>query len=156
MSTAKVRFLPPKSQLCSVTHHSELRNILCFQPYFKELRQQFASRLGDANRVSKWLLVAFVETAFTFSHQPLRPTEVRGKCDASVQGEMREFNHPLFGLPQSSMQGNFAPVEEIGDIRDILEITGEIPADFPEGVYIRNGKALYFTLTFTEDHASGS
>jgi hypothetical protein len=38
------------------------------------------------------------------------------------------------------MQGNFAPVKEIGEIQEILDIAGEILADFPEGVYIRNGK----------------
>lgn len=37
------------------------------------------------------------------------------------------------------MQGNFAPVDEIGKITEILDIAGEIPTNFPEGVYIRNG-----------------
>uniref|UniRef100_M8CT55 Uncharacterized protein n=1 Tax=Aegilops tauschii TaxID=37682 RepID=M8CT55_AEGTA len=40
--------------------------------------------------------------------------------------------------------GNFAPVEEIGDVREIFDIAGEIPADFPEGVYIRNGSNPLF------------
>ncbi|CAM0908153.1 unnamed protein product [Alopecurus aequalis] len=81
----------------------------------KELQQQLASRFGDVNRVSKSLLDAFVETTFTFSHQPLRPTE-----------------------------GNFSPVQEIGEVREILDIAGEIPADFPQGVYIRNGSNPLF------------
>ncbi|CAM0908167.1 unnamed protein product [Alopecurus aequalis] len=46
------------------------------EPYFKELQHQFASTLGDVNRVSKRLLGAFVEATFTFTHQPLRPNEV--------------------------------------------------------------------------------
>lgn len=85
----------------------------------KELRQQFALRIGDAsnalNDASQRLLDAFVDTIFTLSHQPLRPAE-----------------------------GNFAPVEEIGGMREIFDVAGEIPADFPEGVYIRNGSNPLF------------
>ncbi|CAM0908160.1 unnamed protein product [Alopecurus aequalis] len=95
--------------------------------YFKELQQQLASRLGDdVNRVCKRLLGAFVETTFTFSHQPLRPTE-----------------------------GNFAPVEEIGGIREIVDIAGEIPSDFPEGVYIRNGSNPLFGALHSSDSVFG-
>ena len=47
-----------------------------------------------------------------------------------------------------SMQSNFAPVEEIGQITNILRIEGAIPEDFPEGVYIRNGNSLSL-LTIT-------
>ncbi|KAH0715635.1 hypothetical protein KY284_008540 [Solanum tuberosum] len=36
-------------------------------------------------------------------------------------------------------QSNFAPVEEIGEAVRVTTIQGEIPNDFPEGVYIRNG-----------------
>jgi carotenoid cleavage dioxygenase-like enzyme len=39
----------------------------------------------------------------------------------------------------TSLQSNFAPVDEIGESIEILQIEGEIPTDFPEGVYIRNG-----------------
>ncbi len=46
------------------------------------------------------------------------------------------------------MQSNFAPVEEIGQITNILRIEGAIPEDFPEGVYIRNGNSLSL-LTIT-------
>ncbi|KAF7001428.1 hypothetical protein CFC21_017102 [Triticum aestivum] len=86
----------------------------------KELHQQLALRIGDAssnalNYASQRLLDAFVGIVFTLSRQPLRPTE-----------------------------GNFAPVEEIGDMREIFDIAGEIPADFPEGVYIRNGSNPLF------------
>ncbi|XXG48096.1 hypothetical protein AAC387_Pa02g2627 [Persea americana] len=37
------------------------------------------------------------------------------------------------------LQGNFAPIHEIGEAMILTSIEGEIPKDFPEGVYIRNG-----------------
>jgi carotenoid cleavage dioxygenase len=37
-----------------------------------------------------------------------------------------------------------APVEEIGEAVNVSAIEGEIPVDFPEGVYIRNG--MYHTV----------
>nr|XP_015649025.1 uncharacterized protein LOC4345406 isoform X2 [Oryza sativa Japonica Group] len=84
-------------------------------PRFKELQQVLKTKLREASAAgssaSKKLLDAFVDSIFTFSHQSLRPTE-----------------------------SNFAPVEEIGQITNILRIEGAIPEDFPEGVYIRNGK----------------
>ncbi|BAF23573.1 uncharacterized protein [Oryza sativa Japonica Group] len=83
-------------------------------PRFKELQQVLKTKLREASAAgssaSKKLLDAFVDSIFTFSHQSLRPTE-----------------------------SNFAPVEEIGQITNILRIEGAIPEDFPEGVYIRNG-----------------
>ncbi|CAL5441554.1 unnamed protein product [Camellia sinensis] len=56
------------------------------------------------------ILDAFVDSVFQFVDQPVLPS-----------------------------QRNFVPVEEIGHIAQIEGIVGEIPADFPEGVYIRNG-----------------
>ena len=41
------------------------------------------------------------------------------------------------------LQSNFAPVEEIGEAVKITSIEGEIPNDFPEGIYIRNGMGFY-------------
>lgn len=37
------------------------------------------------------------------------------------------------------LQGNFAPVDEIGEAVLLTSIEGDIPRDFPDGVYIRNG-----------------
>ncbi|KAF6164199.1 hypothetical protein GIB67_010169 [Kingdonia uniflora] len=37
------------------------------------------------------------------------------------------------GLNLIQLQSNFAPVDEIGDLVKIMEIEGEMPADFPEG-----------------------
>uniref|UniRef100_A0ACD5YFK5 Uncharacterized protein n=1 Tax=Avena sativa TaxID=4498 RepID=A0ACD5YFK5_AVESA len=53
------------------------------------------------------------------------------------------------------MQGNFAPVEEIGEIREILDIAGEIPTDFPEGVYIRNGSNPLFGALYSSNSIFG-
>ncbi|CAN4120229.1 unnamed protein product [Withania somnifera] len=46
--------------------------------------------------------------------------------------------------PLSPSQSNFAPVEEIGEAVRVTEIQGEIPNDFPEGVYVRNGSNPLF------------
>ncbi|KAK7311775.1 hypothetical protein RJT34_10123 [Clitoria ternatea] len=56
------------------------------------------------------LLDAFVDSFFEFIDQPLLPS-----------------------------QSNFAPVEELGDSILVTNIQGQIPHDFQEGVYIRNG-----------------
>ncbi|KAK7282982.1 hypothetical protein RIF29_12147 [Crotalaria pallida] len=41
--------------------------------------------------------------------------------------------------PLLQSQSNYAPVEELGATMVITNILGQIPDDFPEGVYIRNG-----------------
>ncbi|EAZ06780.1 hypothetical protein OsI_29024 [Oryza sativa Indica Group] len=92
------------------------------KPYFREIQVHLSSKLGEAsnamNSTYQQLLDSFVDHTFTFKCQPLRPTE-----------------------------SNFAPVDEIGEITRVIEIEGEIPADFPEGVYIRNGgNPLYGAL----------
>ncbi|KAF6164198.1 hypothetical protein GIB67_010168, partial [Kingdonia uniflora] len=82
-------------------------------PFLAEL-QQFSLRLDVSKKVkdmSKRLLDMFVDSAFQFFDQPLLPS-----------------------------QNNFAPVDEIGDVVKIMGIEGEIPTNFPEGIYIRNGK----------------
>lgn len=56
------------------------------------------------------ILDAFVDSVFEFIDQPLLPS-----------------------------QSNFAPVEELGEPILITAIEGDIPHDFPEGVYARNG-----------------
>ncbi|XP_011005228.1 PREDICTED: carotenoid 9,10(9',10')-cleavage dioxygenase 1-like [Populus euphratica] len=64
---------------------------------------------------SRKMLDAFVDSAFQFVDQPLLPS-----------------------------QSNLAPVEEIGEAVNVNAIEGEIPVDFPEGVYIRNGSNPLF------------
>ncbi|KAI5002036.1 hypothetical protein ZWY2020_026686 [Hordeum vulgare] len=93
-------------------------------PYLKELQRHLTVRLGEASdamsNAYKALLDAFVESTFTFSDQLLRPTE-----------------------------SNFAPVDEVGERIKIMEIEVTIPADFPEGVYIRNGSNPLFGALHT-------
>lgn len=89
------------------------------QPYLKELQRNLTARLArgsDAIRsFPNAFLDAFVDSTFKFRQQPLRPTE-----------------------------GNFAPVDEIGERTKTMDIQGMIPADFPEGAYIRNGSNPLF------------
>uniref|UniRef100_A0A1D1Z9R2 Carotenoid 9,10(9',10')-cleavage dioxygenase 1 n=1 Tax=Anthurium amnicola TaxID=1678845 RepID=A0A1D1Z9R2_9ARAE len=73
-------------------------------------------RVGLAVKdASRRLLDAFVDSVFQFVDQPILPS-----------------------------QSNFAPVDEIGDAVILWNIEGEIPVDFPEGVYIRNGSNPLF------------
>ena len=50
------------------------------------------------------------------------------------------------------LQKNFAPVEEIGGLVEVTCIEGQIPADFPEGVYLRNG--VYICYIFLQFYAT--
>ncbi|KAM0938555.1 putative 9-cis-epoxycarotenoid dioxygenase [Dioscorea sansibarensis] len=54
--------------------------------------------------------------------------------DGFVDSTFQFINQPT--LPS---QRNFMPVEEIGEETMVTSIDGDIPADFPEGTYIRNG-----------------
>ncbi|RLM55043.1 hypothetical protein C2845_PM10G03550, partial [Panicum miliaceum] len=48
-------------------------------------------------------------------------------------------------------QGNFRPVDEIGEAVLLDDLSAEVPEDFPEGVYIRNGpNPLYPTQTIAD------
>lgn len=49
------------------------------------------------------------------------------------------------------MQSNFAPVVELGEAIVVTSIQGQIPDDFPEGVYIRNG-GIPFNFVLTQHH----
>ncbi|XP_065850153.1 carotenoid 9,10(9',10')-cleavage dioxygenase 1-like [Euphorbia lathyris] len=75
--------------------------------------QLFPLRL-DVSKTAKntclKLLDAFVDSMFQFVHQPLLPS-----------------------------QSNFAPVDELKEVVVVTQIEGNVPDDFSEGVYIRNG-----------------
>ncbi|XP_020591457.1 carotenoid 9,10(9',10')-cleavage dioxygenase 1-like [Phalaenopsis equestris] len=90
------------------------------QPLIGELRQAPAS-VGVARLIEKAsgrLLDAFVDFAFQFADQPWLPS-----------------------------QSNFMSVDEVDEAVNITNIEGEIPNDFPDGVYIRNGSnPLFGTL----------
>ncbi|CAL5046173.1 unnamed protein product [Urochloa decumbens] len=71
--------------------------------------------------VSSTLVERFIETTYRFSEQP------------------------------SLNEGNFRPVNEIGEAVVLNDLSGEVPEDFPEGVYIRNGpNPLHPTQTIAD------
>ncbi|CAL5088922.1 unnamed protein product [Urochloa decumbens] len=78
-----------------------------------------SSKMGEASKtlkdVPQRFLDALVDSTFKFTDQALNPSE-----------------------------SNFAPVDEISESIQIHQIEGEIPEDFPEGVYIRNGSNPLF------------
>ncbi|XP_072968384.1 carotenoid 9,10(9',10')-cleavage dioxygenase 1-like [Typha angustifolia] len=97
------------------------------KPFFRELQQKVPVKIDVSKAIKKAsqrLVDAFVDSTFQFIDQPLLPS-----------------------------RGNFAPVDEIGEAVRITNIEGEIPEDFPEGVYIRNGSnpqfgALHSAVSF--------
>ncbi|PKA45714.1 Carotenoid 9,10(9',10')-cleavage dioxygenase 1 [Apostasia shenzhenica] len=109
------RSFPPLSRLAS--------SFSSFvQPVLQELRRAPALATSEmagnlVKRASGRLLNSIVELGFEFSDQP-------------------------WLLPS---QSNFEPVEEIaGEAVVVGDLEGEIPDDFPEGVYIRNGSNPMF------------
>lgn len=83
-----------------------------FKPLLRELRQ-LAFRVDvpkSIKNTSIKLLDALVDSAFQFVDYPLDP-----------------------------FQTNSAPVDELREAAVVTNIYGEIPSDFPDGVYIRNG-----------------
>ncbi|BBG95318.1 carotenoid cleavage dioxygenase 1 [Prunus dulcis] len=89
------------------------------KPLFKELQQLPIKKVNNVSETMKntsgKILDALVNSMFKFVDQPLLPS-----------------------------QKNFAPVEEIGSLVEINCTEGEIPPDFAEGVYIRNGNNPLF------------
>ncbi|KAJ0986091.1 hypothetical protein J5N97_004447 [Dioscorea zingiberensis] len=93
-------------------HHISNSLSSTFKPFLKELKQV---KLGVGatefiKNGSLRMLEALVDSTFQFVNQPTLPS-----------------------------QRNFEPVDEIGEEKTVTSIEGEIPADFPEGIYIRNG-----------------
>ncbi|XVF89183.1 hypothetical protein PTKIN_Ptkin19aG0109500 [Pterospermum kingtungense] len=83
-----------------------------FKPFLREL-QQLAFRVDIPKAIKNTsikLLDAFVDSAFQFVDYPLDP-----------------------------FQTNSAPVDELREAAIVTIIDGQIPSDFPDGVYIRNG-----------------
>lgn len=58
---------------------------------------------------------------------------------------------PLINCVSLTVQSNFAPVVELGEAIVVTSIQGQIPDDFPEGVYIRNG-GIPFNFVLTQHH----
>ncbi|PON67800.1 Carotenoid oxygenase [Parasponia andersonii] len=83
------------------------------KPFLKELRQLPSMKVEfyEAIKITyDKMLDALADSIFKFVDQPVLPS-----------------------------QKNFVPVEEIGDIVEVTCSQGNIPSDFPQGVYIRNG-----------------
>ncbi|XP_015696503.1 carotenoid 9,10(9',10')-cleavage dioxygenase 1-like [Oryza brachyantha] len=89
------------------------------KPFFQEIRRRLSFRIDEASKAlemaKQGLMEALVDSTFKFSDQPMLPSE-----------------------------SNFAPVSEISEAIEILQVEGEIPEDFPEGIYIRNGSNPLF------------
>ncbi|XP_011626793.1 carotenoid 9,10(9',10')-cleavage dioxygenase [Amborella trichopoda] len=65
--------------------------------------------------------------------------------DAFVENIFHFVKQPML------VQGNYAPVNPIGEPVMISSVEGQIPNDFPEGVYIRNGpNPLFGEMTATQ------
>ncbi|KAL9440238.1 hypothetical protein AB3S75_018988 [Citrus x aurantiifolia] len=99
----------------SISHnfdHFKSRLSSAFKPLLGEL-QQLSLRISVPKTIKNSfvkLLDVFVDQMFEFVDQPLLPS-----------------------------QRNFAPVDALREAVLVTNIDGEIPEDFPEGVYIRNG-----------------
>ncbi|XP_039042057.1 carotenoid 9,10(9',10')-cleavage dioxygenase-like [Hibiscus syriacus] len=92
-----------------------------FKPFFKEIQQLPLRIDAGVKNASLKLVDAFVDSVFEFIDQPLLPS-----------------------------QSNFAPVDELKEGVHVSNIEGEIPDDFAEGVYIRNGpNPMFGALTST-------
>ncbi|XP_022025275.2 carotenoid 9,10(9',10')-cleavage dioxygenase [Helianthus annuus] len=62
----------------------------------------------------------------------------------TILDTMVDFIFQFVDQPMIPSQKNFAPVEEIGELIKVDCFQGNIPEDFPEGVYIRNGSNPLF------------
>ncbi|XWS26337.1 hypothetical protein CRYUN_Cryun26dG0023700 [Craigia yunnanensis] len=114
-----------KSSISPDLDHFKATLSSAFKPFLREI-QQLPLRIDvDVSKAVKntsvKLLDAFVDSVFEFVDQPLLPS-----------------------------QSNFAPVHELREAVQVTNIQGEIPDDFPDGVYIRNGpNPLFGALTST-------
>ncbi|PIA42821.1 hypothetical protein AQUCO_02000338v1 [Aquilegia coerulea] len=98
-------------QKTSISQNSNLRNYFSYTVLKELLHIPMKVNVSRFIKdTSSKMLDAFVDSVFKFVDQPYLPS-----------------------------QSNFAPVEEIGHDVMIDNIEGEIPTDFPMGIYIRNG-----------------
>ncbi|GLU01446.1 hypothetical protein SLE2022_187530 [Rubroshorea leprosula] len=112
MTTFQVRCSVQKPSISAPFQHFNTTFSSAVKPFLKELQQLPLQTdvLKTIKNMSTKLLDAFVDSTFEFVDQPLSPSE-----------------------------SNFAPVDELEEAVVVTNIEGEIPNDFPEGVYIRNG-----------------
>ncbi|KAH1253042.1 Carotenoid 9,10(9',10')-cleavage dioxygenase 1 [Glycine max] len=97
--------------------HYNLPLFLAFKP-LKKVLLEVPLQIDEVHKTmantAAILLDAFVDSFFEFLDQPLLPS-----------------------------QSNFAPVVELGEAIVVTSIQGQIPDDFPEGVYIINGQVTF-------------
>ncbi|GLT25466.1 hypothetical protein SLA2020_005920 [Shorea laevis] len=103
-------FRSPPSQQSLIQHFNSILSS-GFKPFLTSLRLPLQMDVSKTiKNASTKLLNAFVDSVFEFVDQPFLPS-----------------------------QSNFAPVNELREAVTVTSIEGEIPDDFPEGIYIRNG-----------------
>ncbi|TYJ29937.1 hypothetical protein E1A91_A06G100700v1 [Gossypium mustelinum] len=115
-----------KPSVSSSANFDHLKSTLssAFKPFLKQI-ERFPLRIDVApqtlNNTCLKLVDAAVDFVFEFADQPLLPS-----------------------------QSNFGPVNEMKEAVQVTNIQGEIPRDFAEGVYIRNGpNPIFGALTST-------
>ncbi|XP_039165723.1 carotenoid 9,10(9',10')-cleavage dioxygenase 1 [Eucalyptus grandis] len=73
---------------------------------------------------------------------PLKKIDVSNtvkKASGMVLDVLVDGLYRFVGQPYLPSQKNFAPVQEIGEAVEVACLEGELPADFPQGVFVRNG-----------------
>ncbi|MFQ6657755.1 hypothetical protein Gotur_027298 [Gossypium turneri] len=115
-----------KPSVSSSANFDHLKSTLsnAFKPFLKQI-ERLPLRIDVApqtlNNTCLKLVDAAVDSVFEFADQPLLPS-----------------------------QSNFGPVDEMKEAVQVTNIQGEIPRDFAEGVYIRNGpNPIFGALTST-------
>ncbi|OEL12993.1 Carotenoid 9,10(9',10')-cleavage dioxygenase 1, partial [Dichanthelium oligosanthes] len=104
-----------------------VQSLLAGQKY--PLMQEISKALKS---VSSSLLQRFIDSAYNFSKLPV----LNEIFDATEVFVTNQFDKKELA---TLLQGNFGPVNEIGVAVLLKQLVGEVPEDFPEGVYIRNG-----------------
>ncbi|KAF8035836.1 hypothetical protein BT93_C1763 [Corymbia citriodora subsp. variegata] len=99
------------------------------KPIWKELQQQLPLKKIDVSntvkKASGMVLDVLVDGLYRFVDQPYLPSQHPKKSSTATLASL--------------WKKNFAPVQEIGEAVEVAYLEGELPADFLEGVFVRNG-----------------
>ncbi|XP_062153962.1 carotenoid 9,10(9',10')-cleavage dioxygenase 1-like isoform X3 [Alnus glutinosa] len=129
-------------------HHLNTSLSSAFKTILRELRQvpMQIDASGTIKNASVKILDAFVDSVFEFADQPLLPSQVTTNFRPI---HFRQHSHAC--TDKRVRNSNFAPVDELKEAVLITEIEGNIPDNFQEGVYIRNGpNPLFGRLKITK------
>ncbi|PIA42823.1 hypothetical protein AQUCO_02000340v1 [Aquilegia coerulea] len=102
-------------------------------PKSSDLRNSLSTTVLKAFRKKILHIPMELNVSRRILHRTIKDTSSK-MLDAFVDSVFKFVDQPY--LPS---QSNFAPVEEIGHDVMIDNIEGQIPTDFPMGVYVRNG-----------------